>query len=359
VDWADRHLRTVTPPAPGAAPLGLDALLARVRETRPDARPTLVSVRSSPGASVTLGFGRDDALFANPYTGEIIGPGSRTHSAMRVIEEWHRWLGGRDVGRPVTGVANAVFVVLVVTGCVLWWPRAWSRRAVGAVTLFRSGLRGRARDVNWHNVAGFWCAPVLLILSLTGLVMSYQWANDLLFRLAGSEPPPAPVAPAAQGRGPRGEERGGRHGPAGQPIRLDPLLARAREHAPAGWVSISLRMAPRPDGPVTALIAGPPSWHPSPRSIVTLDPVRAAVIAWEPYETQSLGRRLRAWVRVAHTGEALRLPGQVVALGGSLGAVMLAWTGLALAWRRWRAWAAREQRAIDVPAAVPPGREPG
>jgi uncharacterized iron-regulated membrane protein len=40
--------------------------------------------------------------------------------------------------------------------------------------LFRPGLAGRARDFNWHNVIGIWCAPVLLVLTLTGAIMSYQ-----------------------------------------------------------------------------------------------------------------------------------------------------------------------------------------
>ena len=46
---------------------------------------------------------------------------------------------------------------------------------------FRGGLAGRARDWNWHNVIGFWCATPLFLIVLTGVVMSYPWANDLLW----------------------------------------------------------------------------------------------------------------------------------------------------------------------------------
>ena len=134
VDWAERDLRTVTPPPGGAPRLGLDALLAKVREARPDGQPTSVSVRSAPAATVAFGFGREESVFVDPYTGRILGPGSSVHQAMHVIEDWHRWLGSRDVGRPVTGACNAAFVGLVITGFSLWWPRGWSRRAVGAVT---------------------------------------------------------------------------------------------------------------------------------------------------------------------------------------------------------------------------------
>jgi len=54
-------------------------------------------------------------------------------------------------------------------------------------------------------------------------------------------------------------------------------------------------------------------------------------------------------LRFAHTGEVLGLPGQTVAGLVSLGAAVLVWTGLALAWRRFRAWRGRR---VPVAAAA-------
>src|SRR6185295_10829012 len=134
-------------------------------------------------------------------------------------------------------------------GVYLWWPRRWTREAVKAVTLFRSGLSGRARDFNWHNVIGIWCAPVLLILTLTGVIMSYQWASNLLFTLTGNEPPPPAAAPAAGGPAAREGQRRPRAaaGETGRtPLGLDALWARAERQAP-GWVAINARLPQRPD----------------------------------------------------------------------------------------------------------------
>jgi uncharacterized iron-regulated membrane protein len=58
------------------------------------------------------------------------------------------------------------------------------------------------------------------------------------------------------------------------------------------------------------------------------------VVQWEPYASNKLGRTIRAWVRPVHTGEAGGLIGQVVAALASAGGVVLVWTGLSLAWRR-------------------------
>ena len=63
-------------------------------------------------------------------------------------------------------------------------------------------------------------------------------------------------------------------------------------------------------------------------------PSTGDVVRWETFESQSLGRRLRSWSRFTHTGEAFGLLGQTIAGLVSAGGVVLVYTGLALAWRR-------------------------
>src|SRR5262249_46248976 len=116
----------------------------------------------------------------------------------------------------------------------------------------------------------------------------------------------------------------------------------------SGWVAITLRLPQRPSAPVVAIIQEPPAWHPTPRSQLTLDASSAAVVNWEPYAAQNLGRRLRSWVRPLHTGEAAGLIGQAIAGLASTGGVFLVYTGVALAWRRFRGW-----MGASVPVRVP------
>ena len=51
--------------------------------------------------------------------------------------------------------------------------------ADGLIVETGPALTGRARDWNWHNTVGFWCAPVLIILTLTALPISFRWAAEL------------------------------------------------------------------------------------------------------------------------------------------------------------------------------------
>ncbi len=266
VDVSERHLRTVPLPAPDARRLPLDDLVARARATRNDASPTTVVLRREPGAVVRVAFDRDDVVGVNPFTGDVVGHRSRTHALMHTIEDWHRWLGAKDTLRSVTGAANIAFFFLALSGLYLWWPRTWTRAAVRAVTVFDARLSGRARDFNWHNTAGFWCAAVIVVLTLTGVVMSYQWANDLLYTMTGNTPPPPPGAPRADAS-PRREGERRRGGPSAS---LETLAARAEAQLP-GWDRIMLRLPQRPGGPLTAFIAQEVSWGPIQRSQLTLD----------------------------------------------------------------------------------------
>jgi uncharacterized iron-regulated membrane protein len=63
------------------------------------------------------------------------------------------------------------------------------------------------------------------------------------------------------------------------------------------------------------------------------DPFSGNFLREEHYADLSAGRKVRVWLRFLHTGEAPGAPGQLVAAIASLGAVVLAWTGLALALR--------------------------
>ena len=350
VDLAERSLRTVSPPAADAPRVSLARLVAAAQDARPGERASTVTVRPEPQSSVRVGFGRDAVLFMHPFTGAVLGPGSRTHDVLHVVEDWHRWLGSRDLGKPFTGSCNLAFLGLGVSGLFLWWPRAWSRRAVRAVMVPDVRLRGKARDFNWHNSIGFWCAPVIIVITLTGAVMSYQWANDLLYRMTGNTPP-APAGGAGGGAGGGGAARGNRpegreRGGAAPAIDLDALAARASGQAP-GWVAITLRLPQRPGGSVTAFIQEPATWHPNPRSVLTLDAATAQVVKWEPFADANLGRKLRALARVLHTGEVGGVIGQTIAGLASLGGVFLVCTGIALACRRARAWSVRRRLAAS------------
>src|SRR4029453_1044300 len=71
-EYSERNARWVTH-GPEAKRLSLDELVAKVREGNPEARPAVITVKSDPAASVIINLGRENTLFINPYTGELLG----------------------------------------------------------------------------------------------------------------------------------------------------------------------------------------------------------------------------------------------------------------------------------------------
>jgi uncharacterized iron-regulated membrane protein len=197
----------------GQPRLPLESLLAQAGSTKPG-NPASVIVRSDPARPVELSYAPGEVTFVDPYTGAVLGEGSQPVRAFfRSMTTWHRYLGAggenRAIGKAITGASNLAFLVLVVTGIYLWWPKSLSWQRLRTAVTFRRQPTSKARDWNWHTVSGFWTAVPLFFIVISAVVMSYVWANNLLYYATGNEPPrPAAAAPAARPRDPSEVARG-------------------------------------------------------------------------------------------------------------------------------------------------------
>jgi len=355
--WAEREVRQVSRPSPAVQKLPLDELLARLRTDRPDQNPSGITVEANPTAAVIVGFGRNDSVYVNPYTGEGREQGAkRTRAFLQTMMTWHRWLGAgeerRAIGKAITGACNAAFLSLAISGFYLWWPRQWTKQVLRSVGLMNFKLRGKARDFNWHNAVGFWSAPVLIVLTATALPISYRWAGDSINRITGSLQPTQTSEP-----------RGGATPavtiptppPGSKPLGLEALFAAAQREFPK-WEQITYRTgggrggrrgerrtetasvttneAIDPGQPVTLSVKTKSQWPWFSTKQITLDPFTGSILQREEFSDQNLGRKVRSWTRFLHTGEAFGVFGKTVAAIASAGALILVWTGFALSWRR-------------------------
>ncbi|WP_342750585.1 PepSY domain-containing protein [Termitidicoccus mucosus] len=375
IAWAERDIRRVAPPSPDAAPLPFDELARRAREAKPDFSPASIAIDADPSAPLTLAAAGRGApvYYQNQYTGELIprgAPGMRAF--MGAMFAWHRWLGlegdQRAAGKAVTGACNLAFAFLAVSGLYLWWPRNWTWKGLRPSTIILANLRGRARDWNWHNAIGFWTAPVLIVLTLTAVPISYAWGNRLVYTLFGEEaptrpgPPPAPEKPPLAVTPPA---------PGARPLDADALVARAQGQLD-GWEQITLRLPSgtqarrggagqpaagnpagesraqarppreRPDAntagaapqPVTLTVREASRWPRTATVQAHFDPYTGDLLRRDEFGDNTPARRFRIWTRFLHTGEALGWPGQLVAGLASLVSLVLCYTGFALTWRR-------------------------
>ncbi|NIJ44444.1 putative iron-regulated membrane protein [Wenyingzhuangia heitensis] len=126
------------------------------------------------------------AIFINPYTGKFIKKqqlsGSGEFDFFRFIIDGHRtlWLP-RNIGRPVVGIATLIFVFLMISGLIMWWPK--NLKKANRNKSFKIKWKASFRRVNYdlHNVLGFYSLILGLMIAVTGLVWSFEWFADSLY----------------------------------------------------------------------------------------------------------------------------------------------------------------------------------
>lgn len=368
--WADRNYRVNVGPERAPAV----ALLGAITVAQPEARPASLTFRADPSAPVSASLGQGRIVYLDPYTARVLGEGNPgVRAFFRTVTDVHRWLAmkdaSRDTARKITGAANLGFLFLISSGVFLWIPRRRTWNSIRAVAYPRRGLRGKARDFNWHHVFGLWFAVPLFVVVASGAVISYPWASALVYRAVGDIPPkpaPRPAAPAgnaAQGvgspgpKGGIGGEQGDRNSLAGLDASFDALLANAAAQAGA-WRTATVTLPIKSRAKVPFAFDAGDGGQPQLRSTITMDGTTGAVVSSERFESGSAGRRVRSILRFAHTGEVLGVPGQTIAGLASLAGAVLVWTGLALSLRRLAARMRRERvRAAPASAPRPAPRE--
>lgn len=339
--WEDQS-QYYSEPALGSVMLTADAILEAANATEGfDA--TSLQLSSDLAAPAVARMGRSQIQFINPYSGEIYTPHADTYSKFfSWIRTLHRWFtvsgDGRDMARDITGASNLLFLFLLLSGMYLWLPKIFSRATIKVRVWFNPlNNNSAARDFNWHHVFSFWAALPLLVIIPTASVFHYSWAINLVYHLAGDQPPV---------RGQTIEEEQVLLPESASPASLETLFKSAKAYG-GDWQTLSLSLpAPRVRDAVFTIDEGN-GGEPHKRHSLTLNSATAETVIWAPFDSQAEGYKARRWIRYLHTGEAFGLVGQTIAGLASLAAAILVWTGLSLALRRFFRWRLRQTRATN------------
>ena len=342
LEFAESDMRVVVPPTESAARLPTSEIVAKTIAAKPNLKPSSITLQNDKTAAAVISAGRGSQIFVNPYTGAITGEGAGNwRGFFRFVEDLHRWLAvpgdARPIGEAVNDASNFIFLFLALSGIYIWFPRRLTAKHFKAALTPRWKVTGKARNFNWHTVIGFWSSLVLIILTLTAVVMSYNWANNLVYTLTNSEVPPPPPQ---QGQPNQANQTGDQ--PFVLPENINDLWAKAENQT--AWKSISVRLPFAKDAAVFTIDENKYA-NKFGRSTLTLNAKTGEISKWESYGEQSSGRQLRSWIRYTHTGESFGIIGQIIGFLACIGGAVLVYTGLALSWRRFGDWRSRKSKS--------------
>ncbi|RYY25166.1 MAG: PepSY domain-containing protein [Chitinophagaceae bacterium] len=128
-----------------------------------------------------------ELVFLNPHNGEVLKHKNMNQDFFRIVLDGHYYLWLPDkIGQPIAASATLVFVVMMISGLILWWPK--NNAARKQRFSIKWNAKWRRRNYDLHNVLGFYMTWVAIFLAVTGLVFGFQWfAKSVYWVTSGGE----------------------------------------------------------------------------------------------------------------------------------------------------------------------------
>jgi len=127
-------------------------------------------------------------VYVNPYTGEILGIYNEKYDLFPILKSIH-WslLLKADWGKYVVGIPVVLFMIMLVTGIILWWPKNKKMRKGRFSFDWKNVKTWKRKNYDLHNVLGFYASFIALMMSISGIYFAYPWIkNAFNFTLSGS-----------------------------------------------------------------------------------------------------------------------------------------------------------------------------
>lgn len=127
-------------------------------------------------------------VYVNPYTGEILAVYDEKYDFFTILKYLH-WslLLKADWGQYVVGIPVILFIIMLITGIILWWPKNKKARKGRFWFNWNHVKTWKRKNYDLHQILGFYVSFIALLLSITGLYFTYPYVkNAFNFTLSGS-----------------------------------------------------------------------------------------------------------------------------------------------------------------------------
>ncbi|HEY0175280.1 MAG TPA: PepSY-associated TM helix domain-containing protein [Pedobacter sp.] len=328
--------------APQQHRLPLAELISMVHKKHPELNYTYLSVPEKDHPSDTYALynvKKDEQVFINPYNGEICGRRKTGTGFIAVVTELHTTLFIPVVGEYFVGLCALILTILTISGLRLWIPEKWKYLRQMLTVKFKGSFKRQNYDL--HNVIGFYTSPVILILSLTGFLISFSILFiPLIFLLNGQSPQGVASLLNAQSALQKNT------------IQISPsqIIHIASVAMPDAEIrGIALPSNKKGSYRLDLVKNGFPST--GRRQMLSLDQYSGKVLLNSDHDFPEVGKAYLSWLSPLHYGSFGGLPTKIISLIAGLAPLGLCITGFIIWLPRWRKQRRHPKKRTEEPAA--------
>jgi uncharacterized iron-regulated membrane protein len=310
----------------GERKLSLDTLVAGVKKSYPQAKVNLVKIYASVERTVEVNISiaankanttlqkqaskkvesgvqqRAPSLtaFVDPYTGKIVELYNSREGFFYNVMALHRWLLGSNngPGKFITGVATFIFLFILITGIILWWPK--TKKILAQRLKVKSTVGWKRLNHDLHIVLGFYSAIFLFVFAFTALAWSFEWFNKGIYKVTSSsmKPPEPPSSALIENTKTIGFD-------------LSHSIAKTK-FRDKEFYTITTPKDSLSAIAITGLSTN--AVHETATDVLYLNQYSGEVVGQYLYSDRNIGAKVRAAFRPVHVGSIWGLPSKIIAL---------------------------------------------
>lgn len=126
-----------------------------------------------------------DKIYVNPYTGKILGETNMIYDWIYMCRVMHQQLLlNYEIGHWPVAISTLIMFAMLISGLYLWWPK----KIKNTTQRLKIKWNARWRRLNFdlHSTLGFYSIIFVLFFTITGLVWSFDWWTNGIYRLLGT-----------------------------------------------------------------------------------------------------------------------------------------------------------------------------
>ncbi|MDM1367193.1 PepSY-associated TM helix domain-containing protein [Myroides marinus] len=268
-------------------------------------------------------------VYVNQYTGKVIAVDDILESPFFFSMILHRSLLLKSsVGGTVVGVSTIIFVVMLVTGIILWWPKNKNMRKQRFWFRWKKVKGWRRKNYDVHNILGFYSSILALIVAVTGIMYSFRITMSWIYFLINGFSMHAPDYSHFKTIAPESMET---------PTTVDRIADKVREHYPNAFsFGIDLEDHENADhhhDNMTIRIKDHEFKY-NDSHIMIFDEHSGELLFNRPHNERLLADRATGATYDLHVGAFFGMPGKIIAFILSLICASLPITGFIIYWGR-------------------------